>query len=212
VKYRRALFIVSAFHCYSNSKIDPEQTLYPRPGDPTDFFAFDLKSRAHAEQAKDDEHYDQIVLRVARNHHSESEVDKVAALDLAVPSNARVPTATGIKDFWIRGYPFAAPKHFVDYDLQRISQQAYCTNGCAGVLKAPYDFCYSIRMITPIPNGTHPNGMSGTPVYGLTHRNTPLYWGTIIRYGQAEGEYIAIGPEILVNCLRQLDAQQSGQP
>ena len=48
VKYEGALFIVSAFHCYSNVQIEPENTLYPRPDDPTGFFAFDTQVRAHA--------------------------------------------------------------------------------------------------------------------------------------------------------------------
>src|SRR5579863_2510035 len=60
----------------------------------------------------------------------------------------------GFLDSWV---PFDAPKYFVDYDLQKISQQAYRTNGRAGVVEAPFDFRYSMRMITPIPNGMHPH-------------------------------------------------------
>ena len=206
VKYNVALFIVSAFHCYKNFGIKPENTLYPRPDDPRGFFAFDLQSRAHAPQAGDDVHYDHVVLRVARTHHTQQEMDKVSALDLAIPSNARLPTNSGVNDFRIRGYPHDAPKHRIHVDLRKISQQAYSTNGCLGVGKAHFDFCYSIRMITPIPAGMHPNGISGSPVYGITYSNQPVYCGTIIKYAEATGEYIAIGPEILVNGLKGLDA------
>lgn len=204
VRYHRNLFVVSAFHCYKNFNIEPEQTLYPRPANPTEFFALDRWFRAHAAESKDDEHYDQIVLRIARTDHSDSEIAQVAALDLAIPTNARLPTGSNIKDFLIRGYPFGAPGHYVDYDTQKISQQAYCTNGCLGVSKAPFDHCYSIRMLAPIPHGMNPNGMSGTPVYGVTCDSRPVYCGTIIRYGEVSKEYLAIGPEVLVNCLRQI--------
>ena len=204
VKYDRTLFIVSAYHCYENSKIDPEQTLYPRPEYPKGFFAYDLKSRAHADQAADDEHYDHVVLRVAASHHSQDEIDKVVALDLALPGNSKLPNSGEIKDFIIRGYPFDAPKYAIDYDLKKISQQAYVTNGSLGVSAAPYDFCYSIRMIAPIPVGMHPNGMSGTPLYGVTHNDKPVYCGMIIRYWSLTGEYVFVGPEIIVNALRRL--------
>lgn len=203
VKYNGVLFIVSAFHCYSNLKIKPENTLYPRPDNSNRFFAFDQQSRAHVEQAKDDEHYDHVVLRVAKSHHSHDEIDKVTALDLAVSTNARLPMSNGIKGFRIRGYPHDAPKHGVNYDLKKISQQAYNTNGCKGVKKAPFDFCYSLQMMTPIPCGMHPNGMSGTPVYGIIDGH-PVYCGTIIKYSKITGEYIVIGPEILVNGLKGL--------
>lgn len=203
VKYNSALFITSAFHCYGNIQIEPEETLYPRPDDPRSFFAFDQKSRAHAEQAADDEHYDHVLLRVARSHHSQAEMDKVVALELADPSNVHLPLSGDVKDLWIRGYPHDAPKHRIDYDLRKISQQAYTTNGCIDAGKAPFAFCYSIRMMTPIPDGMHPNGMSGTPVYGVTSNGRPVYCGMIIRYDEFTGQYIAIGPEILVNGLRQ---------
>lgn len=204
VKYNGTLFIVSAFHCYENCRIQPEDTLYPRPDDPRGFFAFDKKFRAHSPEAKDDEHYDQVIMRVAKSHHSQQEMDKVTALDLAIPINARLPTSSRIVDLRIRGYPLDAPKHGVNYGMKKISQQAYTTNGCLAVSKAPYDFCYLIQMITPIPNGMTPNGMSGTPVYGMTYENKPVYCGTIIKYRGATGEYLAIGPEVLVNALKRI--------
>jgi hypothetical protein len=54
VKFNNTLFIVSAYHCYSNWNIKPENTLYSRPGDPTAFLAFDTKVRARVQQSKDD--------------------------------------------------------------------------------------------------------------------------------------------------------------
>lgn len=138
-------------------------------------------------------------------------MDKVCALDLSLPSNSRIPTNSGIKDFRIRGYPHDAPEHRIDHIQHRISQQAYDTNGAIIAKMASDDFCYSIRMLMPIPSGMHPNGMSGSPVYGITSDNQPVYCGTLIKYSGTTGEYIAIGPEILVNGLRQLDAEQNNQ-
>ena len=202
VKHNKALFIVSAFHCYSNFKIAPENTLYPRPDDPTGFFAFDATLRAHAQQSKDDEHHDQVLLKVATSHHAATETDKVVALDLANPANARLPTSNDIKDFWIRGYPFDCPKHGIDYGLKKISYQAYTTNGALSTNKSPFYFCYLIRMITPIPSGMSPNGMSGSPLYGITHNHQPVYCGTIIKHSEFMDEYLVIGPEVLFNALK----------
>lgn len=204
VKYGETLFIVSAFHCYKNFGINPEQTLYSRPDDKRTFFAFDQQTRAQAERATDEEHYDQVVLRVAMSKHTQEEIDRVVALDLALPSNSRPPANSDLKDLIVHGYPFDAPQYGIDYDLKKITHQAYTTNGALGIGKAPYDFCYSIRMITPIPDGMHPNGMSGSPIYGITYTNNPVYCGTIIRYGSATGEYIVIGPEILVSNLKKI--------
>lgn len=202
VKYNGYLFIVSAFHCYSNFQIEPEVTLYPRPSDPTGFFAFDFKLRARATQANDDEHFDQVVLRVAKSHHPQSETENVVALDLTVADNSRLPTSKDIKDFMVRGYPFDCPKHGIDYDKNKISYQAYTTNGALSVKKSPFDFCYLIRMIAPIPSGMNPNGMSGSPVYGITQDGRPVYCGTIIKHSQFTGEYLMIGAEVLVNALK----------
>lgn len=204
VRYNGTLFIVSAFHCYNNFNIEPENTLYPRPDDPTGFFAFDTKLRGYAEQAKDDEHFDQVILRVAKSHHPQSETDKVVSLDLAVTANSRLPTSKDIKDFMVRGYPHDCPKHGIDYDKSKISYQAYTTNGAQSVNKSPFDFCYLIRMITPIPIGMSPNGMSGTPVYGIVQDGSPVYCGTIIKHSQFTDEYLMIGAEVLVNALKNI--------
>ena len=209
VKYKNDLFIVSAFHCYDNFEVDPKNTLYPRPEDPNSFFAFDKKVRAKAVQSKDKKHDDQIFLRVAKSHHSDSEIDKVIALDLADSFNSQLPTSNEIKDIRVRGYPFGCPNYKIDYDRNKIHQQAYTTNGILSVNKASYDFCYYIEMITPIPVGMSPNGMSGSPIYGITQSQKPVYCGTIIEFSTTSGEYLVIGPEVLVNALREFQADTS---
>lgn len=204
VKYNRALYIISAFHCYSNINIRPECTLYPRPDDSSKFFAFDATVRARARESKDDEHEDQIILRVARSHHTAAEMDKVPGLELANPTNSRLPTSIEIRDFVVRGYPFDCPRYGIDYESMKISYQAYLTNGILSTNKSTFDFCYFIRLISPIPNGMHPNGMSGSPIYGITEDKRCVYCGTIIKYNRFTGEYLVIGPEILVNSLKRI--------
>lgn len=205
VKYKGSLFIVSAYHCYKTCNIEPEGTLFPLPSDPQEFFAFDRTYRFRVPTSNDEEHYDHVCLRVAGTSLSDSKFDKVNALDLAIQSNAKLPTSNEIKDFWIRGFPHDAPKHRIDYEQKTISKQAYCTNGVLHVKKAPSDFCYIIGMKTPIPSGMHPNGISGSPVYGITFANQPVYCGTIIKYSEGSGEYFVIGPEIIVNGLNSLE-------
>ena len=204
VRYGDALFIVSANHCYDNIGISPEQTLYPRPDDPSGFFGFDLKVRARSPQAKDDKYYDQVVLRVAGSHHTKEEIEKVVALDLAERSSSLLPTSSRIQDIWLRGYPFDCPEYLIDYDQHTIRQQAYVTNGCITTSKAPFDFCYYIKMITPILPGMSPKGMSGAPAYGVTSRGKPAYCGTVIEYNTIINEHLVIGPEVLVNSFRSL--------
>jgi hypothetical protein len=205
VKYSGRLFIVSANHCFENSGISPEQTLYPIPTGrgPQRFFGIDAKYRAKAPEAKDVKHQDQIVLEVAKSHRPE-EIIGVSALDLSLPGNALTPTGKSIKDIFVRGFPFEAPQHAIDYDQQIIRKQAYLTNGLVTATKSSFDFCYFIKLIQPIPDGMSPNGMSGTPVYGVTNQGMPVYCGTIIEYNKFDGEYLIISPEILVNTLKKI--------
>lgn len=209
VKFRRQLFVVSAFHCYVNFGIEPEQTLYPRPDAPSGFFGFDLKVRAEDPGATDKKHADQIVLRVARRKHAQGEMDTVAALDLADPARTKLPTSRRVSDILLRGYPFDCPRHAINYDECSIRHQAYVTNGVLGRTASKFKHCYSVKMITPIPEGMSPNGMSGTPVYGIACR-LPVFCGMIIEYNSITKEYLAVGPEVLVNSLRQLCGPEGG--
>lgn len=104
----------------------------------------------------------------------------------------------------MRGYPFDCPKYGIDYDRTTISYQAYTTNRALSVKESSYDYCYLIRMKTPIPSGMSPNGISGAPVYGITKDNTPVYCGTIIKHNYITGEYLMIGAEVLVNTLKSM--------
>jgi hypothetical protein len=202
VKFGSALFIVTAEHCFSNLGINPEQSLYPRPSDPRGFFAFDLKTVAKSPKARDAEHSDQIILRVSVAHHPVEETSKVRALDLAVPSNSSLPTR--VKDIVLRGFPWGLEKHRIDYDAGVVRQQAFATNGLVTANQSPFDHCYYIKMMTPIPDGMTPNGMSGTPAYGVMVDGAPVYCGTVICFNTVTREYLIIGPEMLVNILRNL--------
>jgi len=208
VRYMETLFIVSADHRYRNHGISPERTLYPTPDDPASFFAFDLETHAAWPHAKDDKHRDQVLLRVARACHPEGETQRVPCLDLAESSNALLPVSGGLIDIRLRGYPFGCPQHAINYDAQKIRRQAYATNCHIRNRRSPFSLCYYVKMVTPIPTGMSPNGMSGTPAYGVSRLGSPAYCGTVIEYNESTSEYLVIGPEVLVNALRKLDREQ----
>lgn len=211
VRFRETLYIVSADHCYTNFAITPPQTLYMTPNDLHTAFAFDLQVRAESPMAKDKKHRDQVVLRVAKSKHPPSQTSQVSALDLSNPANSTLPTNRTVTDIVLRGYPFDAPKHEIDYDELKIRQQAYTTNGCLQAQRAIYDFCYLITLVTPIPAGMSPKGMSGSPIYGVNSKGNPLFCGMIIEYNYITKDYLAVGPEVLVNSLRQLAADESAK-
>ncbi len=205
VRYGNDLYIVSADHCFSNHRVEPRKTMYLSPVDGRTAFAFDLQIRASCPAVSDTKHHDQIVLRVAHCKHTQEEINRVHAIDLADPESSRLPTNSNVRDIVLRGYPFKAPKYAINYDDLAIKLQAYVTNGCVSTTASPFDFCYYIRLLTPIPNGMAPIGMSGSPLYGVTRAGSPVFCGMIIEYDLITTEYLVIGPEILVNSLRKLD-------
>ncbi len=205
VRFRDALYVVSADHCYKNFGIEPQQTMYPMPGDPRTAFPFDLKVRAEAPSAKDPKHKDQVILRVAQS----APKDAVVALDLGDPHNSRLPTSGRLRDIVLRGYPWDCPKHEIDYSNEAIRSQAYTTNGRISATPAEFDYCYYVRLIAPIPNGMTPNGMSGSPLYGVTLSGRPVFCGMVIEYNYITKEYLAVGPEVLVNALLKLDKERA---
>ena len=204
VRYGKNLFIVSANHCYTNSGILPEKTFYPRPDDPRESLAIDRIFRAHAEGCSDNKNQDQVILRVSVSHHSYDEIMKIVALDLSVKNNSCLPTGRNVIDFQLYGYPKDAPEYGIDFEKKNIRKQGYLTNGKLGARKSAFDFCYWIKMVEPIPDGMSPNGMSGTPVYGITYDMKIVYCGTITEFSYDTKEYLAIGPELLVNSLREI--------
>lgn len=204
VRYGPDLYIVSAEHCYSNRMIDAKQTMYLSPTDGKTAFSYDLQTRASNPSVGDTRHYDQVVLRVAHSKHTQDDINKVSAIDLSNPQNSRLPTTGNVIDIALRGYPFDAPKHAIDYDERTITTQAFTTNGCLTTTAMPFPFCYYIKFLTPVPDGMSPNGMSGSPLYGVTPSRNAVFCGMVIEFNSLTREYLAIGPEVLVNSLRQL--------
>ena len=211
VRFGHTLYVVSADHCFRNFSIEPQQLMYPRPGRPREAFAFDLQVRAEAPQARDPKHKDQVILRIASSKHGQVETDSVVALDLSDRYNSRLPTSEIVKDIALRGYPWDCPGHEIDYDDEVIRHQAYTTNGCLAVKQSEFDFCYYITLMTPIPHGMDPNGMSGSPIYGVTRRERPVFCGMLIEYNLLTKDYLAVGPEVLVNTLGHLAAGQDNE-
>jgi hypothetical protein len=83
VRWKNNLYIVSAFHCFENHQVEPEATLYPIPTDTKQYFGFCSKLRAKVNEAHDLKHYDQVLLHVFAEIHSNEQLNSVAAPDLS---------------------------------------------------------------------------------------------------------------------------------
>ncbi len=211
VRFRKTLYVVSADHCFKNFGIEPKQTMYLTPGDPRMAFGFDLQIRAESPSAKDPKHKDQVILRVASSTHNQRDIDKVVAVDLSDRRNSRLPTSSNLKDIVLRGYPWDCPAHGIDYTEEVIRHQAYTTNGCFSTEPSGFAYCYYVSLMSPVPDGMKPNGMSGSPIYGITHAGQAVFCGMVIEYNSRTRDYLAVGPEVLVNTLLKLSAGQANQ-
>ena len=96
IKYKNALYIVSAYHCFKNWNIAPSQTMYMTPDDARATFAFDFQDRPSITTARDCKHKDIVILHMAPSKHAQGQIDRVVALDVAVPYNSKVPTSTNL--------------------------------------------------------------------------------------------------------------------
>jgi hypothetical protein len=204
VKYGSDLFIISAEHCFSNHNIKPQDTLFPIPGKPREFYGFDNVIRAKSENADDLKHHDHIILHVSNEHHNGNDINSLVALDLLTRGNHVLPTSTDIKDIFIRGYPFDALLYGINYENGKIAKQAYLTNGILSKHHSYYNYCYMVKMKTAIYSGGDPNGMSGSPVYAQMQNDEIAYCGTLIGYNKYTEEYLLIGPEIIIKALEEL--------
>jgi len=122
VRWGNKLYIVSAFHCYENHQLNPEDTLYPIPADKNEFFGFCYTLRAKTEEAEDSKHYDQILLQVSTEIHSEAQINSVDAIDLSSIESIITLSDREIKDIWLRGYLSENPSHEISHDERKIKQ------------------------------------------------------------------------------------------
>jgi hypothetical protein len=197
------LYILSAKHCYTNHQLKPECTLFPVSTDPRSFYAFDRIYQGSIPGASDDQHSDFIALRVAKNKHSKEELLTQVALDLSTDNTVSLATNKRLIDVWVRGYPFENPKYGVDYDAHAIRSQAYTTNnGGLDVTRSPFDRCYWLNLKAPVPPNVSPNGMSGSPVYGIHFSGRILFLGIITCFDRASSNYLLVGSEVVANLLR----------
>ncbi len=205
LRFKDKLYIVSAFHCFSNYEIEPKQLFYLSPID-------DLQIRPSCPTAGDNKHQDQVILRVSPLIHGNDEIDRILALDVSDINNSAIPTSDKVRDIVLRGYPLDAPLHGIDFEKCSIQMQAFVTNGCLEVRRSQFDYCYYIKMIKPISDGMSPNGMSGSPVYGVSSSGAPVFCGMIIEYFSLTAEYLIIGPEVIVNCLMKQHCEAQLEP
>lgn len=205
VKWKDQLYIVSAFHCYDNLSIKPENTLYPIPQTNVNFFGFTNIFRAVCNNANDPKHSDQILLQVCKNNVSETQFNAVAALDLSNENYACSLTDPSVTQVLLRGYLNQNDVHAIDYESCVIRSQAYFTYGLISAKKSISDYCTNIKIQSPTPSGLPPTGMSGSAVYVTRNNNQFSLAGTVIEYNTFTNEFLVIDSSVIVNFLRQIN-------
>lgn len=203
IRWKEHLYIVSAYHCYENHKVAPEDTLYSIPSCQENFFEICNKIRVKVPEANDQKHYDQIALEVSSEIHSKTELDSVFALDLSMPENVISLSDSSLRDVWLRGFVFDNPAHGICYENKKIQQQAYVTNGLVSSRKSTSCYCHMVKVKTPIQEGWSPRGMSGSAVYGVDQYGKIRFGGTLIEFNQYTEEYMVIDSSVLARMLNQ---------
>lgn len=206
VRWKKSLYIVSAYHCYENHQIAPESTLYSIPSDERSFFGFCNTLRGKVQGVSDQKHYDQIALEVSCEIHDQTDLDSVVALDLSTPSNSISLSDAGLSDIWLRGFVFDNPAHEVCYEQCKIRQQAYVTKGIVSSRKSTFDHYHMVKVKTPVPKGFSPRGMSGSAVYGKDRSGNIRFGGTVIEFNEYTNEYLVIDAAVLSGLLDHVNA------
>jgi hypothetical protein len=206
VRWKNNLYIVSAFHCFENHQVEPETTLYPIPIETEQFFGFCCKLRAKVNEAKDFKHYDQILLQVSAENHSNEQLCSVAAPDLSESDSVISLSSDQVVDVWLRGFLSENSEHEVDYENRKIRQQAYITNGYVSSKKSQFDYCHMLKVKTPTPIGMSPDGMSGSAVYAVDHNGNSKLAGTVIEYNSITNEFLVIDSMVLSRLLETVNA------
>lgn len=206
IRWRNNLYIVSAFHCYENHQVKPENTLYPIPIETDRFFGFCCQLRAKVNETQDLKHYDHILLQVSPDIHSVEQINSVVAYDLSETNSIISLSDPGIIDVWLRGYLLENPSHEINYEQHNIRQQAYLTNGYVSSRTSLYDYCQMLKVRQPVPDSFSPNGMSGSPVFAIDRSGNAKYAGTVIEYNSLTNEFLVIDSSVLFELLRRENA------
>jgi hypothetical protein len=201
VRWGQRLYIVSAYHCYENHQVTPENTLYAIPSDSISFLGYCNTLRGKVQGTSDQKHYDQIALEVSCEIHDEVTLASVEAIDLSKSENSISLSDPSLSDVWLRGFVFDNPAHEVCYENNKIRQQAYVTNGVVSSRKSTFDHCHMLKVKTPIPEGFSPRGMSGSAVYGKDQNGNLRFGGTVIEFNEYTKEYMVIDAVILSGVL-----------
>ncbi len=200
VRWKKNLYIISAHHCYKNHNVKPEKTLYPIPDSaPLQFYGFNSKLTAQIENKK---YKDQVILVVSKKLHTQKIVDLTKAIDLSDNMNIVSLSESKIKNIFLRGYLLDNPSHKIDYDNKKIKPQAFIATGIRSLRKSSFDFCHFLKVKTPFPENMSPNGMSGSPVYGINQQGTLGLSGTIIEFNSYTNEFLVIDSLVLRDLLK----------
>ncbi|NTU49956.1 MAG: hypothetical protein HGA87_03550 [Desulfobulbaceae bacterium] len=202
VRWKNKLYIVSAFHCFENHQVEPEATLYPIPVKQDHFFGYCCMLRAKVNEAKDLKHYDQLLLQVSHDIHSDKEIGSVNAFDLSDSQSLISLSSPDVLDVWLRGFLLENPGHEVDYEALKIRQQAYVTNGLVSSRNSLFNYCHMLKVKTPVPAGMSLNGMSGSAAYAVDKNGNVKFAGTVIEHNSFTDEFLVIDSLVLSELLR----------
>lgn len=163
-------------------------------------------------QTKDALSYDEILnwtgdgkISEKRNDFLLLKVKKDAVFDLLAKEDvfslsSNVVNLDQIIDVYIRGCP--CPINFkgteIDFELNKISQQCFRTNGFLNIKRADeYDGCYWLKMKNPVTKdfSNDPQGMSGSIVYYIDDAANADILGMIIEYNRFTQEYLLISSQ-----------------
>lgn len=188
IKWANNLYLVSALHCYFNHNILPKDTLYPIPNTKGEFL--DVSSTYKISTESEYEKFqDLVVIEIVATEKVKSQIN---ALDLTDFGTLISPWDPNILDIWLRGFMFSNPKHKIDYDLEKITQQAYLTNHVTSIRLSPWKHCAYLKFLTPCQDNVDPNGISGSPVYAEQKNGKVSLIAMVIEYNELTGEYLVI--------------------
>ena len=201
VQFGALHFVVSTLHGCRNLNYRPESILYVP--DFKEKFAFSYDAILQGKYEKDgDKNEDFVLLRIADLEINKVGLERVTLKDIKMRKDVCLPGE--VKDLFTRGFLYELDTNAIDYDSQSISMQAYTTNGVEYIHKSIWEGCFFVKFKSPKPNciSGHPNGMSGSPVFGLKHDGTTGLFGMIIEHDLLSDEFLVLSVEVINSAIR----------
>jgi hypothetical protein len=198
LRYKNSLYIVTALHVLRNLCREPKDMMYIVGSDKRNAFSYDLFIFGNEQLGKKND----FCLSRVTNPELMGALKFGSIFDLE--KDLLSISADSLHDLYIRGYPEELKGNFVDYDSGKISTQAYMTNGFERIRQIDEPGCSCIKMKTPVDLkfNNNPNGMSGSPVYGINKALKPGICGIMIGYNKFTDEYLIINASSILDSLK----------